>query len=122
MLQFGAIRESIASRGGIAQFGGHSLLVADSLSDDPVALLSARLDGALRSAHAAHRGVPPDLQPLTREHGKAWRLSGGDIASLLVNVKAMVRISTGADEPLFTPKIVGWTIAGFFAGTAPKRD
>ena len=34
----------------------------------------------------------------------------------------MVRQLTGDDELVFMPKVVGWTVAGYFAGTADQRD
>ena len=80
-------------------------------------LLSTRLADALRDAYAARRGVPADLQPLVREHAKAWREAGRNIESLIVNAKELVRTCTGPDETVFIPRIIGWSIAGFFQGT-----
>ena len=42
-----------------------------------------------------------------------------DIGGLLVVVKAMVQEATPEYEPVFTPKVVGWTIAGYFARHEP---
>ena len=82
-----------------------------------VEALSSQLAEALRAAHAAGLGVPPDLQPVVRDFAKAWRVAGGEIGALLVEAKRLVREYTGTHEPVFTPKIVGWTIAGYFDGT-----
>jgi hypothetical protein len=86
-------------------------------SDAPESSL-ARLSDALRAAHATRRGVPAELQDFVRAHARDFRLAGGDIGTLLVAVKLVVRETTGVEEPIFTPKVVGWTIAGFFDGTA----
>lgn len=83
--------------------------------------LRTQLGDALRAAYAAGLGVPADLQPLVRDHAKAWRLAGGEIGTLLVEVKQLVRDTTGNHEPVYVPKIVGWSIAGYFEGTTPAR-
>ena len=49
------------------------------------------------------------------------RVAGENIGQTLVQVKDLVRAHTGYDEPIFTPKVVGWTVAGFFEGTK-RRD
>jgi hypothetical protein len=90
------------------------------LPSDSIEVLSSRLADALRAAHAAGLGVPPDLQGLVRDFARAWRLSGGEIGPLLVEAKRLVRETTGTHEPVFTPKIVGWSIAGYFDGTTSK--
>jgi hypothetical protein len=48
------------------------------------------------------------------------RLAGENIGPALVQVKDLVRAHTGYDEPIFTPKVVGWTVAGFFEGTSRR--
>lgn len=77
---------------------------------------------ALRSAHAARRGVTASVEPIVRAYAKTMRQAGVSIGQVLVDVKGLVREHTGNDEPIFTPKIVGWTVAGFFAGTAAKDE
>jgi hypothetical protein len=37
-----------------------------------------------------------------------------------VEVKDLVRVHTGQDDPIFTPRVVGWTVAGFFQRTVRK--
>jgi hypothetical protein len=73
---------------------------------------------ALRSAYAARRGVTPDVEPTVRAYGRAMREAGTPIGRALVEVKDLLRAHTGYDEPLFTPKVIGWAVAGYFAGTA----
>jgi hypothetical protein len=90
------------------------------LLSEAVEILSARLTEALRAAHVAGLGVPPELQDLVREHAKSWRVAGGEIGPLLVEAKRLVRETTGTHEPVFTPKVVGWSIAGYFDGTPTK--
>jgi hypothetical protein len=77
---------------------------------------------ALREAHAAGRGPTPGLEKAARTHAHARREAGTNIEHVLIDVKALVREHTGRDEPIFTPKVVGWTVAGYFAGTSPRRD
>lgn len=76
---------------------------------------------ALRSAYAVRRGVTPQLETATRIYARAMRLAGEDIGRTLVQVKDLVRAHSGYDEPIVMPKVVGWTVAGFFEGT-PRRD
>jgi hypothetical protein len=82
----------------------------------------AELIEALRSAHAARRGVTASLEPTVRAYAKAMRETGVSIGQALVAVKDLVRAHTGHDEPLFTPKVVGWAVAGYFAGTSGKGE
>lgn len=75
---------------------------------------------ALRSAHAARRGLTPEVQATVRAYARAMRVAGENVGQALVQVKDLVRAHTGYDEPIFTPKVVGWTVAGFFEGTSGK--
>jgi enhancing lycopene biosynthesis protein 2 len=76
---------------------------------------------ALRSAYAARRGVSPDVEPAVRAYARAMREAGIPVGRALVDVKDLVRAHTGYDEPIFTPKVIGWAVAGYFAGTS-RRD
>jgi hypothetical protein len=91
-----------------------------SLSTSDVHALTVQLIDALRAAHGAGRGLPAGLEPLVRAYARAQREAGAVIGAVLVDVKALVRDNTGRDEPIFTPKVVGWTVAGFFEGTGSK--
>jgi hypothetical protein len=75
---------------------------------------------ALRSAHAVRRGITPEVETTVRAYARAMRVAGENIGQALVQVKDLVRAHTGYDEPIFTPKVVGWTVAGFFEGTSTK--
>jgi hypothetical protein len=75
---------------------------------------------ALRSAHAVRRGVSPEVETTVRAYARAMRLAGENVGQTLVQVKDLVRAHTGYDEPIFTPKVVGWAVAGFFEGTGGK--
>jgi hypothetical protein len=79
-----------------------------------------RLTHALTAAHAAQRGVPAELRPLVAQYAKASRAAGVQIGAFLVEVKQLVRTTTGHDEPMFIRKVMGWAIAGYFEGTAPR--
>jgi hypothetical protein len=81
----------------------------------------AEFISALRSAYAARRGVTPDVEPTVRAYARAMREAGMPVGRALVEVKDLVRAHTGYDEPIFTPKVIGWAVAGYFAGTE-RRD
>jgi hypothetical protein len=55
-----------------------------------------------------------------RAYARAAREAGVGVAQLLVEVKALVQAHTGHDEPIFTPKVVGWAVAGYFDGTGKR--
>ena len=76
---------------------------------------------ALRSAHAARRGVTPLVEAAARAYARAKRESGAAIGETLVDVKDLVRAHTGYDEPIFTSKVIGWVVAGFYEGTSRSR-
>jgi hypothetical protein len=76
---------------------------------------------ALRSAYAARRGATPAVELAARAYAHDMREAGVTIGQALVIVKDLVRAHAGHDEPIFMPKVVGWTVAGFFAGTGGKE-
>jgi len=77
---------------------------------------------ALTAARAARRGVPPSLEAVVRAHASHRRKAGLEIGQLLVEVKALVRDIMSSDELVFMPKVVGWTVAGYFGGSERQRD
>ena len=77
------------------------------MTDPGLAHRRAAFIDALRSAHAARRGVTPDVEPTARAYARAMRESGVAIGATLVDAKDLVRAHTGHDEPIFTPKVVG---------------
>ena len=57
------------------------------------------------------------MEELVRTYARLHRESGTKIEQVILDVKALVRDATGNDEFLFTPRIVGWTVAGYFNGS-----
>ena len=91
------------------------------MSSDDLAAALERLTHALAAAHAARLGVPAELRPVVAEYARAARLAGHNVAALVIEVKRLVRHTTGADELIFTPRVVGWAIAAFFEGTSTRE-
>ena len=79
--------------------------------------LALRLAAALADAHEARLGLPKQLEALVRAYAHAHREAGSNIGAVLIEVKALVRDHADIDAPVFMPKVVGWTVAGYFAGT-----
>lgn len=73
---------------------------------------------ALRDASQARLGVSPAIEPLTRAYARSLRDDGVAVERAVVEIKAMVRSETGGDEAVYLGKVVGWAIAGYYAGTA----
>jgi hypothetical protein len=90
------------------------------MSDAHVSATRAEFVEALQAAHAARRGVTPHIEPTVRAYARALREAGASIGEVLVQVKELVRLHTGHDEPIITPKAVGWAVAGYFEGTAHR--
>jgi hypothetical protein len=91
------------------------------LSAVDVGAARAAFIDALRSAYTIRRGATPQVEATARAYGHAMRVTGENIGQALVQVKDLVRAHSGYDEPIVTPKVVGWTVAGFFEGTSPKE-
>jgi hypothetical protein len=86
------------------------------MMDDVPSAARARLLTALSAARDAGRGVPETLEQEVRTFAQLSREHGLSISELLIEVKALIRAHVGTDEPLFTPKVVGWAVAGYFNG------
>jgi hypothetical protein len=82
-----------------------------------VTVTAEQLAQALRLAHQARRGLLPDLEETVRAFARGKRLSGRSVGETLIEVKALVTAHTGLDELVYMPKVVGWTVAGFFEGS-----
>ena len=80
------------------------------------------LVAALRAAAELSRGVPADLEAIVRAFAVEEREAGKRVEEMLLDAKALVRDTTGRDEPLFTPKVVGWSVAGYFSGRPGRRN
>lgn len=90
------------------------------MPDETPSALRAAFTLALREAYLSGRGVPPALEPRVREYARALRLDGVLVEKMIIDVKSIVRAETGHHELVYVPPIVGWAVAGFFAGTSPK--
>jgi hypothetical protein len=75
----------------------------------------------LEAAGKAGRGVTTELEGAVREHARARREAGEPISRVLIDLKTLVRAYIGRDEAIFTPKVVGWAVAGYFAGTSQSE-
>ncbi|MDB4879830.1 MAG: hypothetical protein JWL60_1276 [Gemmatimonadetes bacterium] len=80
--------------------------------------LRATLAGALRSAAKARLGVPASLEPLVRDYARSLRLDAMPIEKAIIDVKALTTAEAPGDVGAFMPRVVGWAIAGYFAGTS----
>lgn len=90
------------------------------MSDVSTPDLRRALASALRDAYNAALGVPPLLEQRVREYARALRIDGVPVEKMLVDVKELVRSETKQHELVFMPRIVGWSVAGYYAGTSPK--
>lgn len=90
------------------------------MSTTDVETMTARLVEGLRLAHAARRGVPARMELEVRAYARAQRDAGVPIGRVLVEVKDLVRTHTGQDDAIFIPRVVGWTVAGFFQRAVRK--
>jgi hypothetical protein len=86
----------------------------NSFRMDRHAQLGVELRGALRSAREIGRGVPPGLERLVRAYARACRLDGLPIEEVLIDVKALVRETVVDHADVFTPRLVGWSVAGYY--------
>jgi hypothetical protein len=90
------------------------------VSDASTAALRESFSRALRDAYRAGRGVPPAMEQEVRAYARALRTEGVMVEKMIIDVKGIVRAETGHHELVFIPPIVGWAVAGYFAGTSPK--
>jgi hypothetical protein len=90
------------------------------VSDPTAAPLRVAFARALRDAYAAGLGVPPGLEPVVRSYARSLRLDGIAVEKMLIDVKSIVREETGQHEVVYIPRVVGWAVSGYFAGTSPK--
>ena len=80
-------------------------------------LLRAALTAALGDAGRGARGLPATIEPMVRAWARARRLGGDPIERVIVDLKAIVREQASSDDLVFLPRLVGWTVAGYFAGS-----
>lgn len=77
---------------------------------------------ALTSIPRAGRIEPTLLEAPVRAFARAQREAGVGIVATLSAVKDLVREGTGPNEAVLTPRVVGWAVAGYYAGTSAKDD
>ena len=65
---------------------------------------------------------PASLEQPVRAYARAQREAGIGIVALLTDVKRMLKERTGRNEPVLTPRVIGWTVAGYYAGTTKSGD
>lgn len=87
---------------------------------DSTDVLRLRFLSALAVAHSAGRGNPRPIEESVRAYARSQRENGVGITSLLIEVKRLIQEQAGKDAPVFTPRVVGWAVAGFYAGTSPR--
>lgn len=90
------------------------------MSDVSAAALRLALINALREAYRNGLGAPRTLETHVRDYARAMRLAGVPVEKVIIEVKAMVNAETLDHEPVFRPRVVGWSVAGYFAGTSPN--
>jgi len=66
--------------------------------------------------------VPPALEAPVRAYARAQREASVPIERVLVEVKALVSEHMLIDTPVFIPRVVGWTVAGYFDGATKSAS
>lgn len=92
------------------------------MSDPAYPAARGSLSEALRLAYAARLGVPRTLEPLVRGYAREARVAGVPVEQMLIDLKALVRALTADHAPLYVEKVVGWAVAGYFAGTRTAQE
>ena len=77
---------------------------------------------AVRSAYRAGRGLPASLEQVARTFARTQREAGIAVERVIIEVKGIVRAETADDDLVYVPRLVGWTVAGYFAGTAAPDE
>jgi hypothetical protein len=79
------------------------------------ARLELRRALAAASPHVAN--AASTLEAPARAYARTQREAGVRIEEVLRDVKHMLVEETGINEPILKPKVIGWTVAGYYAGT-----
>ena len=79
--------------------------------------LRRALVAAISAARLSRRADPTTIDLAARAYARAKREAGAPVTEVLVEVKALLVEHAGADAGVFTPKVVGSTVAGYFAGS-----
>lgn len=92
------------------------------MSDVSPELLRDSLVQGLRDAYRAGVGIPASLETRTRAFARAQREAGVAVEKVIIEIKALVRAETNDRDLLYIPRLVGWTVAGYFAGTSKREE
>lgn len=72
------------------------------------------LADALRAAEPATlHGIQPAIAAFARD----GRQSGMLVTDVLREIKELIRDHAGRNADVFLPRVVGWTVAAYYAGT-----
>lgn len=88
------------------------------MSADPSSEARAVLLAAMAAVHRNGRVDATPLETPVRAFARAQREAGVEIVALLSELKQMLRDNTGNDEPVLKPRVIGWGVAGYYAGTS----
>lgn len=88
------------------------------MSADPSSEARALLLAALTAVHRSGRMDATPLESPVRAFARSQREAGVEIVALLAELKQMLRDTLGADEPVLKPRVIGWGVAGYYAGTS----
>lgn len=91
------------------------------MQNEAATVVRAQLATSLREAERAGRGVTAEIETHARAFARARREEGVTVERVIIEVKAMVNEIVMRHPGVFIPRVVGWTVAGYFAGTA-RRD
>lgn len=87
---------------------------------DPSSEARALLLAALTAVHRSGRVDATHLETPVRAFARSQREAGVDIVALLADLKQMLRDATGNNEPVLKPRVIGWGVAGYYAGTSRR--
>jgi hypothetical protein len=88
------------------------------MSADPSSEARAVLLAAMAAVHRNGRVDATPLEGPVRAYARAQREAGVEVVVLLSELKQMLRDTTGSDEPVLRPRVIGWGVAGYYAGTS----
>ena len=86
-----------------------------------VELLRTAFAAAVRAAYEAGVGVPPALEAPTRALARAEHDAGVPVEKMIIEIKELLRTQTSDHALVFIPRVVGWAVSGYFAGS-PRRE
>jgi hypothetical protein len=92
------------------------------MPDAASAAARTALLNAMATIPETGRFDPTSLEAPVRAYARAQREGGVGIVAFLTDVKAMMKERTGRNEPVLTPRVIGWAVAGYYAGTTKGGD